>query len=80
MLTIASLMIAVVGSFVGFSIAAWRPGRAYAAIGGAIFGGAISAMHFTGMAAYRVDGIVTWDWAYVAAVGALRGRLFRASP
>lgn len=66
-LTIASLMIAVVGSFVGFSIAAWRPGRAYAPIGGAVFGGAISAMHFTGMAAYRVDGIVTWSWAYVGA-------------
>jgi diguanylate cyclase (GGDEF)-like protein len=66
-LTIASLIIAVVGSLAGFSIAAWRPGRAYAATGGVIFGGAISAMHFTGMVAYRVDGIVTWDWAYVIA-------------
>jgi diguanylate cyclase (GGDEF)-like protein len=66
LLTVASLMIAVIGSFAGFSIAAWRPGRA-APIGGAIFGGAISAMHFTGMAAYRVDGIVTWSWPYVVA-------------
>ena len=36
-------------------------------IGGALFGGAISAMHYTGMAAYRVDGIVTWSAAYVVA-------------
>jgi diguanylate cyclase (GGDEF)-like protein len=64
LLTIASLMIAVAGSFAGFSIAAWKPGRS-APIGGAIFGGAISAMHFTGMAAYRVDGTVTWSWPYV---------------
>jgi diguanylate cyclase (GGDEF)-like protein len=66
-LTIASLMIAVLGSFTGFSIAAWRPGRGFALFGGAAFGGAISAMHYTGMAAYRVDGIVTWSATYVAA-------------
>ena len=67
LLTIASLIIAVVGSFAGFSVATSRPGRAYALIGGAIFGCAISAMHFTGMAAYRVDGVVTWSVPYVAA-------------
>ena len=64
-LTIASLMIAVVGSFIGFSVATWRPGRACAMSGGALFGAAISAMHYTGMAAYRVDGIVTWSTSYV---------------
>ena len=76
-LTVASLMIAVAGSFAGFSIAAGRLGRTWAPIGGAIFGGAISAMHFTGMAAYRVDGIVTWDWIYVA-VSVLCASLFSA--
>ena len=65
LLTVASLMIAVVGSFAGFSVATWRPHRIWAMTGGAIFGGAISAMHYTGMAAYRVDGIVTWSAAYV---------------
>jgi len=64
-LTIASLIVAVTGSFIGFTVAASRPGTAVAAIGGAIFGGAISAMHFMGMAAYRVEGIVTWDKTYV---------------
>ena len=65
-LTIASLIIAVIGSFAGFSVATWRPGRAFGLAGGAMFGGAVSAMHFTGMAAYRVDGIVSWSAAYVA--------------
>jgi diguanylate cyclase len=66
-LTIASLMIAIGGSFLGIALAAWGPKAIYGTIGGAIFGGAISAMHYTGMAAYRVDGIVTWDAGYVTA-------------
>jgi diguanylate cyclase (GGDEF)-like protein len=65
-LTIASLGIAIVGTFAGISIAASAQARAWSAIGGGIFGAAISGMHYTGMAAYRVDGIVRWDSAYVA--------------
>ena len=76
-LTIGSLVIAIVGSLAGFAIAGWGSGRARAPIGGAIFGGAVSAMHFTGMAAYRVDGIVTWSWTYVA-VSILCAALFSA--
>jgi diguanylate cyclase (GGDEF)-like protein len=65
-LTIASLAVAVTGTFVGITVAA-RSGRAIlGTIGGAIYGAAISAMHYTGMAAYRVDGIVKWDPGYVA--------------
>ncbi len=66
-LTIASLVVAVVGCFAGFVIAAWGSKDIYGTIGGALFGLAISAMHYTGMAAYRVDGLVTWDPGYVAA-------------
>lgn len=66
-LTIASLMVAMVGSFVGFAVAAWGRGEISGALGGALFGGAIAAMHFTGMTAYRVDGLVAWDGGYVAA-------------
>jgi diguanylate cyclase (GGDEF)-like protein len=77
LLTIASLMIAVLGSFLGFSVATWRPGRMWALAGGAIFGGAISAMHFAGMAAYRVDGIVTWSASYVV-VSVLCATVFSA--
>lgn len=64
-LTIVSLIVAIVGTGVGFGVAAWRPRPAQAAIGGALVGIAISGMHFTGMAAYRVDGIVTWHVPYV---------------
>ena len=66
-LTVASLMVAMVGSFLGFAAAAWGKGEVSGAIGGALFGAAIAAMHFTGMIAYRVDGIVVWDEAYVVA-------------
>ena len=76
-LTIASLMIAVIGSLAGFAVAGWGRGRAHAPIGGALFGCAISAMHFTGMAAYRVDGVVTWSWAYVL-VSVLCAAIFSA--
>lgn len=66
-LTIASLVIAITGTFIGVSLAAWAKRDIYGTLGGAIFGLAISAMHYMGMAAYRVDGIVTWDSGYVSA-------------
>ncbi|SMF64265.1 putative bifunctional diguanylate cyclase/phosphodiesterase [Allosphingosinicella indica] len=65
-LTIASLMVAIVGTLAAFSIAAWGNTRLWAALGGALFGAAVSAMHYTGMIAYRIDGIVSWDWGFVA--------------
>jgi diguanylate cyclase (GGDEF)-like protein len=66
-LTITSLVIAVIGTFIGISLAAWGARKVHGAAGGAIFGLAISAMHYMGMAAYRVDGIVTWKPGYVIA-------------
>jgi len=66
-LTIASLITAIVGTGIGFAVAAWSPLRIYCVIGGCLVGLAISAMHFTGMAAYRVDGIVQWRPLYVVA-------------
>lgn len=66
-LTITSLVIAITGTFIGVGLAAWGPRDFYGTLGGAIFGLAISGMHYMGMAAYRVDGIVTWDSAYVIA-------------
>ena len=69
-LTLASLMVAIVLAAPGLAIAARRR-RWSGAVGGGIVGVAISAMHYLGMAAYRVDGIVTWAWGYVAASVAL---------
>jgi diguanylate cyclase (GGDEF)-like protein len=64
-LTILSLVIAIVGSGVGFGFSTVRPSPVFRAIGGAIAGVAISSMHYTGMAAYRLDGIVRWRTSYV---------------
>ncbi|MFA5963948.1 MAG: EAL domain-containing protein [Sphingomonas sp.] len=66
-LTIASLIIAIVGTGVGFGVATWRRTMPHAIIGGALVGVATSVMHFVGMMAYRVDGIVEWRQGYVVA-------------
>ncbi|MFT4254226.1 MAG: EAL domain-containing protein [Caulobacter sp.] len=64
-LTMASLGIAVAGGAVGFAIAgAGRKGFT-PAIGGAVAGLGIAAMHYVGMLAYRVQGIVSWDQTYL---------------
>ncbi len=66
-LTIVSLIVAIVGTGVGFGVATARRGPIQSIIGGALVGGAIAAMHFIGMAAYRVDGIVAWRPGFVVA-------------
>ncbi|MFT8675685.1 MAG: EAL domain-containing protein [Acetobacter sp.] len=66
-LTIASLLIAVVGSTVGFVLAGSRLAWFTPALGGAVVGLAVAAMHYTGMMAYRVAGIVSWDTSYLVA-------------
>ncbi|MEI4484640.1 MHYT domain-containing protein [Frigidibacter sp. MR17.14] len=65
-LTLLSLLIAVLGSVAGILFAAMIPLRLAPAIGGAIFGLAISAMHYSGMIAYRVRGLVEWQEPYLA--------------
>ncbi|WP_380872773.1 bifunctional diguanylate cyclase/phosphodiesterase [Sphingomonas sp. DBB INV C78] len=66
-LTIASLIVAVLGTNAGIFLAAMRSHRMLPAAGGMVFGGAISVMHYVGMAAYRVDGIIHWRWPFVIA-------------
>ncbi len=65
-LTFASLLLAIVVAVPGLALAAMRQ-RWTGIAGGAIIGVAVSAMHYLGMSAYRIDGIVTWDWRYVLA-------------
>ncbi|MBC8131096.1 MAG: EAL domain-containing protein [Rhizobiaceae bacterium] len=66
-LTLASVLIAIVGTGVGFAIAS-RPGRLLPIVlGGGFVGLSIAAMHFVGMFAYRVEGIVSWDMTHVFA-------------
>ena len=66
-LTIVSLLIAVGGSTIGFIVAGSGLTRFAPALGGAIVGVAIALMHYTGMLAWRVQGIVSWDLTYLAA-------------
>ena len=65
-LTIASLLIAAMASVAGFAIAA-RGGRPMVAAGGAVIGGGIGLMHFTGMRALMIPGTIDWDRGLVLA-------------
>ena len=62
-LTVLSGLIAVLLCSFGFALALGRPGPA---IGGAVAGAAISAMHYVGMAAVRAPAVALWDWRSVA--------------
>lgn len=64
-LTVLSLFIAVAGSTAGFALAGSKRTPLMPAIGGATVGLSIAAMHYTGMIAYRVQGIVSWNIPYL---------------
>lgn len=66
-LTLVSLIVAIAGASIGLAITTWRAAPAFPLVGGGVLGATIAAMHYTGMSAYRVDGIVTWNGSYVAA-------------
>lgn len=65
-LTLASLLAVIFLAIPGLAISV-RPGNMSGPAGGAIIGAGISIMHYIGMAAYRIDGIVTWHPGYVVA-------------
>ncbi|MEE2691735.1 MAG: response regulator [Pseudomonadota bacterium] len=66
-LTAASAAIAVVLTGAAFAYAIFVGRRHAALAAGLMLGGAIGAMHYTGMAAYGAGALLIWDWAYVAA-------------
>ncbi|MDB5523558.1 MAG: bifunctional diguanylate cyclase/phosphodiesterase [Rhizobium sp.] len=64
-LTIISLLVAMVGSYCGFIVAgmpriSWAP-----AAGGAIVGLSVAIMHYTGMLAYIAQGTIDWNTNYI---------------
>ncbi len=66
LLTMASLLIVIAGSLLSFTMAMDRR-TAKVGVAGGLLGLSIAAMHYTGMSAYHVDGIVEWDEAYILA-------------
>ena len=64
-LTLFSLLVAIVAAAPGLKLIGRK--RSWAMLGGAMVGASVAGMHYIGMAAYRVDGIVTWDMRYVVA-------------
>jgi diguanylate cyclase (GGDEF)-like protein/PAS domain S-box-containing protein len=66
-LTILSLVAAILMTGAGLVMSLipnWRPGPW---LGGAVVAGGIAAMHYTGMAAFEIAGIILWDPVLVAA-------------
>ena len=59
-LTILSLLIAVLITGAGMATALLDRGRWTAVLGGAVVGGGIAAMHYTGMMALEMPGRITW--------------------
>ena len=58
-LTLLSLLAAIVFTYAGFAVALrWRK---YDWIGGAIVGSGIAVMHYLGMAAFQIQGRLSWD-------------------
>lgn len=78
-LTIVSLLAAVLLCGGGFAIALNRTSRAMPWIGGAVVGGGIATMHYLGMAAFEIQGIILWDLPMVAASIALGGLIGAAA-
>jgi NO-binding membrane sensor protein with MHYT domain/anti-sigma regulatory factor (Ser/Thr protein kinase) len=72
-LTLLSIVIAMVMTWLGIAVALRY--NAYE-IGGAIIGGAVGAMHYTGMAALRMPADLHWNFTYVGvsiAIGIVLG-------
>jgi len=72
-LTVLSLIAAIVLTGTGLAVAATANWAAGAWIGGVMVGGGIAAMHYTGMAAFEIQGRINWDPALVASSIALGG-------
>ncbi|RTL73808.1 MAG: GGDEF and EAL domain-containing protein [Bradyrhizobiaceae bacterium] len=65
-LTAISLVVAMLLTGGGLVVAMTPGWSAGPALGGAIVAGGIAAMHYTGMAAFEIAGIVVWDFGMVA--------------
>jgi diguanylate cyclase (GGDEF)-like protein len=65
-LTLISLVAAIALTGVAMAVAMLTRFRLRRWIGGAMVGGGIAAMHYTGMAAFEIAGTIVWDMTLVA--------------
>src|SRR5499425_597393 len=72
-LTALSLVAAIFLTGAGLAVAVSSTTSAAAWLGGAMVGGGIAAMHYTGMAAFEIQGRIIWDPVLVTASIALGG-------
>jgi diguanylate cyclase len=66
-LTLLSLGVAIAAVTTGLGVAAYGGRSLLLEAGGVVLGLGIVAMHYLGMAAYEIQGIIVWDWRYVVA-------------
>lgn len=66
-LTLLSLVAAILLTGTGFAAAIGASSRFAPFVGGAIVAGGIASMHYTGMAAFEIAGIILWDSSLVTA-------------
>jgi diguanylate cyclase (GGDEF)-like protein/PAS domain S-box-containing protein len=78
-LTLLSLFAAILLTGAGLVMAVSAMRDAGAWLGGAIVGGGIAAMHYTGMAAFEIQGHIIWNPVLVAVSIALGGLLAAAA-
>lgn len=86
-LTMVSLVVPMIGFYISITIFMISRAIPNSALGAIFLGLCVSGLHFTGMAAYRVDGLVEWNYGYVIAATLLScvftlaaGLAFRAAP
>jgi len=65
-LSVLSLAASVILTAAGMWVATVRGGTDHYLVGGAILGAGIAAMHYTGMAAFEVEGRIVWNQLLVA--------------
>ena len=67
LLTVTSFAVALVLIGAGLTQTVFARDTAWRALGGAVIGAGISAMHYVGMAAFQVPGVVTWNMGAIGA-------------
>ena len=70
-LTMLSLLLPTFGFFIAICLNISKPTQLNAVLGNTLMGLCIATLHYVGMMAYRVDGLVSWKLEYIAASVAL---------